>query len=218
MDRKEWWQRPVTYAAIGGTKADDLMQYPPAGYRPFVKRVRIGHGPARWDYAWATAMSWGIQRNSGFLVDVTETPDAVTDLTYSPVVFDDQGKPVEPASTDDSAEVTFGPDGTEFVVPGVTARLSIPVGPFRIGAPCRVVYIVDEKDRKGFAYGTLGGHPESGEEAFIVDRTDDGSVWLTIRAFSRPAHKGWWLAYPALRLAQWFYTRRYFKALSGPVD
>jgi uncharacterized protein (UPF0548 family) len=218
MNKAPWWKRPVTYAAVGGTKASDLMTYPPSGYRPFEKRVRIGHGPARWEYAWATALSWGIQRNSGFVVDVTETPDAVTELTYTPVEFDTAGIPVAPASTEVSDEVTFGPDGTEFVVPGVTAKLSIPFGPLRIGAPCRVVYIVDEKDRKGFAYGTLAGHPESGEEAFIVERTDDGSVWLQIRSFSRPAGVGWWLAYPVLRLAQWFYTRRYFKALTGPVD
>ncbi|MEX1080335.1 MAG: DUF1990 domain-containing protein [Homoserinimonas sp.] len=218
MNRNEWWNRPVTYAAVGGTKAADLMQYPPSGYRPYEKRVRIGHGPARWEFAWASALSWGIQRNSGFVIDVSETPDAVTDLTYTPVEFDTGGIPVAAASTEVSDEVTFGPDGTEFVVPGVTAKLSIPVGRLRIGAPCRVVYIVDEKDRKGFAYGTLAGHPESGEEAFLVERTDDGSVWLTIRSFSRPANWAWWLAAPFLRIAQSVYTRRYFKALTGPVD
>ena len=28
-------------------------------------------------------------------------------------------------------------------------------------APCRVVYVVDEPDVRGFGYGTLPGHPES---------------------------------------------------------
>lgn len=209
---------PVTYAAVGGTKAADLMIYPPKGYRPYEKRVRIGHGPTRWDFAWAGTLSWVIQKNSGFIVDVAETPDEVTDLTYTPVGFDAEGNPVVPARVDRSEEHTFGPDGTEFIAPGVTAKLSIPFGPFRVGAPCRVVYIIDEKDRKGFAYGTLSGHPESGEVAFIVDRTEDGSVWLTIRSLSRPAGWGWWLAYPVLRLTQWVYTRRYFRALTGPTD
>jgi uncharacterized protein (UPF0548 family) len=31
-----------------------------------------------------------------------------------------------------------------------------------------VVYVVDEHDRRGFAYGTLRGRPESGEELFAV--------------------------------------------------
>ncbi|BBZ23436.1 DUF1990 family protein [Mycolicibacter hiberniae] len=58
-------------------------------------------------------------------------------------------------------------------------------------APCRVVYVVSEPDRRGFAYGTLAGHPESGEELFAVryDAADD-TVYAQIRAFSRPAT--WW--------------------------
>lgn len=218
MSRSQLWKLPVTYAAVGATQAADLMQYPPPGFRPFEKRVRIGHGPARWDYAWSAALSWGIQKNSGFRVEVEPTPDEVTDLTYTPVGFDAGGLPVVPASTGAPDELTFGPDGTEFVVPGVSAHLGVPFGPFRVTAPCRVVYVIDESDRRGFAYGTLPGHPEAGEEAFIVERTDDGSVWLTIRAVSRPSSWAWWFAYPMLRLAQTLYTRRYFRALTGPVD
>ncbi|MBT2414128.1 DUF1990 domain-containing protein [Streptomyces sp. ISL-12] len=56
-----------------------------------------------------------------------------------------------------------------------------------IKAPCRVVWTVEEPRRAGWAYGTLAGHPECGEEAFVVDRTGDGTVWLTVTAFSRPA-------------------------------
>jgi uncharacterized protein (UPF0548 family) len=41
--------------------------------------------------------------------------------------------------------------------------LGIGAGPFTVSASCRVVYIIDEPDRQGFAYGTLPGHPESGE-------------------------------------------------------
>ncbi len=60
-------------------------------------------------------------------------------------------------------------------------------GPVRITAPCRVVYTVNEPDRQGFACGTLPGHPECGEEAFLVERDDDGAVTFAITAFSRPA-------------------------------
>jgi uncharacterized protein (UPF0548 family) len=34
---------------------------------------------------------------------------------------------------------------------------------------CRVVYTVDEPCRFGFAYGTLPGHAERGEERFLVE-------------------------------------------------
>lgn len=53
---------------------------------------------------------------------------------------------------------------------------------------CRVVYTVDEPDRFGFAYGTLRGHAERGEERFLVERgagPDDG-VWFDLFALSRP--------------------------------
>ena len=55
---------------------------------------------------------------------------------------------------------------------------------------CRVVYVVDEsvaQARYGFAYGTLMGHAETGEERFTVElRPEDETVWYDIYAFSRP--------------------------------
>ena len=38
----------------------------------------------------------------------------------------------------------------------------------------------------GFAYGTLPGHPENGEEAFVVSMSPDQVVRFEIQAFSRP--------------------------------
>jgi uncharacterized protein (UPF0548 family) len=81
--------------------------------------------------------------------------------------------------------------------------------------PCRVAYVVEEQDVRGFAYGTLRGHPERGEEAFLVERDPDGSVWLRVRAFSRPASWILWLGYPAIRIMQWVYTERYLRSLVG---
>lgn len=54
--------------------------------------------------------------------------------------------------------------------------LGIGARPFALNVPCRVVYLIDESDRQGFAYGTLPGHPESGEETFVVQRTDDDTT------------------------------------------
>ena len=107
----------------------------------------------------------------------------------------------------------FSVHGSHNIVEGVTVELAIPFGPIRVMAPARVVYVVDEPRRVGFAYGTLPGHPERGEEAFVVEHLPDDSVWIDIRAFSRPA-SAYWLVYPVLRITQEFYTRRYLKALS----
>ncbi|WP_432137905.1 MULTISPECIES: DUF1990 family protein [unclassified Streptomyces] len=90
-----------------------------------------------------------------------------------------------------------------------------------IKAPCRVVWTVAEHRRAGWAYGTLPGHPECGEEAFVVQRTGDGTVWLTVSAFSRPAK---WYAKaggPATRGLQHAYARRcgaVLRRLCAPAD
>ena len=85
------------------------------------------------------------------------------------------------------------------------------LGPIKV--PCRVVYVVDEPTRQGFGYGTLPGHPECGEEAFVLDRNDDGSVSFTVTAFSRHATLLTKLGGPIGRLAQNFVTERYLGAL-----
>lgn len=66
----------------------------------------------------------------------------------------------------------------------------------------RIVYVVDEPRRFGFAYGTLPGHAEQGEERFLVEQRDDGSVWYDVVAFSHPRHLLARLAYPLVRRLQ----------------
>jgi uncharacterized protein (UPF0548 family) len=100
--------------------------------------------------------------------------------------------------------------------PGAVVQLSVGVGRARIGAPCRVVYAVAEPRRRGFAYGTLPGHPESGEEAFVVEHNGDDTVTFRITAFSRPATAAARVAGPAGRLIQQWVTTRYLRALTGP--
>jgi uncharacterized protein (UPF0548 family) len=92
--------------------------------------------------------------------------------------------------------------------------LAIGAGPVRISAPCRVVYVITQPRRHGFAYGTLPGHPESGEEAFVIEQRADGSVAFTITAFSRPATVAARAAGPLGHLIQQHYTRRYLRALA----
>jgi uncharacterized protein (UPF0548 family) len=83
-----------------------------------------------------------------------------------------------------------------------------------IKAPCRVVYVIDEPHLRGFAYGTLPGHPESGEERFAV-RLDPvtATVYAEVSAFSRPA--AWWskAGGPFTRLAQRVIGKRYVHAI-----
>lgn len=94
----------------------------------------------------------------------------------------------------------------------VGSEVIVHLGPVR--APCRVVYLVDEPVQRGFAYGTLPGHAESGEERFVVrydPATDE--VYADVTAFSR--HATWWsrLGSPITSVAQRVITERYLRAL-----
>jgi uncharacterized protein (UPF0548 family) len=110
------------------------------------------------------------------------------------------------------AGVTITPAGAP-IEEGVTVMASRRLGPLTLLAPCRVVYRTDEPYRFGFAYGTLPGHPEQGEEAFHVLRHDDGTVTAEIVAFSRPYDLSTRLAGPVAREIQKIVTRRYLQGI-----
>ena len=90
-------------------------------------------------------------------------------------------------------------------------------GPVHALAACRIVEVVDEPDRFGFAYGTLAVHPAQGEEAFVVERDDDGAVRLAVTAFSRGNGVLMRLAGPVARHQQAAATRGYLDALERHV-
>ena len=79
------------------------------------------------------------------------------------------------------------------VVPGARVVSGFGVGPFRINAPCEVVWVHrpvpgDGPQSAGFGYGSLPGHPVRGEESFEVEVDGQGGVFLKITAFSRPSN------------------------------
>ncbi|MCO4239027.1 DUF1990 domain-containing protein [Pseudarthrobacter sp. MDT3-28] len=103
---------------------------------------------------------------------------------------------------------------SDVVIPGARVVSGFGVGPFRINAPCEVVWVRrpvpgDGPQSAGFGYGTLPGHPERGEEAFEVEIGADGLVFLKITAFSR--HANWFYQAGGLlaRAAQRHITSRY---------
>jgi len=98
------------------------------------------------------------------------------------------------------------------VEPAAVFLMRLGVGPLALRIPCRVVYVVDEADRRGFAYGTLPGHPESGEESFVVVR-EEQRVRLIITAFSRPVTRLARVGGPVTRWCQDVMTSRYLRTL-----
>ncbi|MFL6468039.1 MAG: DUF1990 family protein [Pyrinomonadaceae bacterium] len=83
----------------------------------------------------------------------------------------------------------------------------------------RIVYVTDEANRFGFAYGTLLDHSESGEERFMVEIDPlTGEVWYELFAFSRPGHLFAKLGYPYARMLQKQFAIDSLAAMKRAVD
>ena len=96
--------------------------------------------------------------------------------------------------------------GTVVVLTAGAARLGYDI-------PCRVVWAQTTGRTQGFGYGTLPGHPESGEEAFVVEQQDDGAVVFRTRVFSRLASPLARLGGPVSRAVQQAALARYDTAI-----
>ena len=98
----------------------------------------------------------------------------------------------------------------------IVAVVARTLGVWSINA-ARIVYVIDEPRRFGFAYGTLPGHVERGEERFLIEHADDDSVWYDILAFSQPRHLLTKLGYPLVRRLQKQFGRDSAAAMSRTV-
>lgn len=96
---------------------------------------------------------------------------------------------------------------------GTGVRMLLRLGPLSFRAPALVVWAERTATRCGFAYGTLPGHPERGEERFDLELTASGAVVFRITAFSKPGRWFTRLGAPVARLVQHWMTRRYLAAL-----
>ncbi|MFG3497567.1 DUF1990 family protein [Streptomyces sp. NPDC047928] len=102
--------------------------------------------------------------------------------------------------------------------PGTRLEVGVGIGPVGYAVPCEVIWTVYDEDRTGFAYGTLTGHPECGEESFVVELDPDGAVWFTVTAFSRPARWYSRAAGPLVPVLQRWYARRLGRTLRALAD
>ena len=99
---------------------------------------------------------------------------------------------------------------------GATLLVAVRLLCLHVVVPCRIVYVTDEPDRFGFAYGTLPGHPEAGEESFHIEQRRDG-VFFVINGFFRIVHPLARLGGPVSRRLQLGFTERYLDGLAMHV-
>jgi uncharacterized protein (UPF0548 family) len=102
--------------------------------------------------------------------------------------------------------VTIVPRGVAIEVGAIVAIKARAFGSWSLSAS-RVVYLIDEPCRFGFAYGTLPNHVECGEERFLIEWMPDDSVWYDILAFSKPRHPLVRMSFPLARLLQKRFAR-----------
>jgi uncharacterized protein (UPF0548 family) len=156
---------------------------------------QIGFGESDFERAVPRVMAWQMHRAAG--------------ISVTPIR---QVKPGEVSTGVTASQVRVG-DVVElrlgFWIVGVSAR-------------CMVVDVLDARNPRatrmpvreaGFSYGTLPGHPERGEEAFVVRLLDDGAAVASVAAFSQPARWFSRLAPPVSRAIQREIARRYVSAM-----
>ncbi|MDJ1372667.1 DUF1990 family protein [Gulosibacter molinativorax] len=194
MRQRRIHEKRFNYAEVGITGGRDTTADRSRRGRVTDEVVQIGRGEARWKHAWTQTLSWGIQRHAGYAI--LPVPD-----------------------TSEGGDVSLGDAEEPYaqMQQGMTVRLRRRFGPLIMTMPVRVVYVVDEPHRKGFAFGTLSGHPVSGEVAFIVEHRADDSVHFLLRTYSGPGKGIWALAYPIVLLFRGGLKNTYLESLAGPL-
>ena len=104
------------------------------------------------------------------------------------------------------------------VVTGATVLIVLRRGPLHVVAPDRIVGVIDEPRRFGYAYGSLPGHPERGEESFVVEHLDDDSVRATIRVQAGPGTLPAHAVGPLVRAVQHAAVDGYLSAIARHVN
>ena len=201
--------RSVSYGSVGATQAADVLVFPPQGFSSSQSEFRLGSGQERFDAASAALMTWGVPRGSRLEVVKIDQADSEG---YAGLLFNEFGAPIAPTS--DVLDQLYSSDGTPFLSAGTTIELAGVWAPSKISSSYRVIYVVREDRRMGYALGTLDFVPVIGEEYFGVEWREDDSVWAVVRSVTSIAEgrKYAWSA-PLIRVRQWWLRRHYVRAL-----
>ena len=201
--------RAVSYGSVGATQAADVLVFPPAGFRSAQSEFRLGSGQERFDTATAALMTWGVPKGSH--LEVVSVNEAHSE-GYNGLLFNEFGAPVPP--TADALDQLFAPDGTPYLSAGTTVELAQLWSPNDLTTSHRVIYVVREDRRMGYALGTLDYEPVIGEEFFSVEWRDDDSVWSVVRSVTAIAEgRKYFYLSPLIRLRQWLQRRQYVRSL-----
>ena len=153
-------------------------------------RTRVGHGDARFEAAVDRHDDLGVQR--------AQRHRRPRRSTCRPPARATTGRSRSTTTASPSTRRTGTPGPTSRATRRTARRSSPPArrptlldarpyGRTRRGARPRRLRRRRAEAQVASPTAPLDGHPESGEESWVVDQTEDGSVWLSIRVFSRPS-------------------------------
>lgn len=201
--------RSVTYGSVGATQSADVLVFPPQGFSSSQSEFRLGSGQERFDAASASLMTWGVPQGSHLEIISIDQADSEG---YSGLMFNEFGAPIAPTS--EVLDQLYSSDGTPFLSAGTTIELGGVWAPSKLTNSYRVIYVVREERRMGYALGTLDTVPVIGEEFFGVEWREDDSVWSVVRSVTAIAEgrKYSWSA-PLIRARQWWLRRHYVRSL-----
>lgn len=209
MRRGNFQEGTVDYAAVGATQAHDLMGYPPERSVPAEASWRLGSGEQRFESSADALLSWTALRGAGLAIsDVRPASGPM----YAGVGFDAEGNPLVASRLD--ADQRFDADGTPYVAAGTTVRVRGRIKGMSADAELRVIFVIDEPRRVGFALGTVGESVVSGEESFLVEWDDTDEVRFTVRAFDRPVSPLYRLVPPLVKRRRRELFQGYLRAVS----
>ncbi|MEA2825638.1 MAG: hypothetical protein QOG43_77 [Actinomycetota bacterium] len=140
------------------------------------------------------------------------TPSFTRTLGHGPAAFDGAVQGLREWAPQLALGARVHPPDAPITI-GTTVLIVLRAGPLEVVARDRIVVCVDEPGRFGFAYGTLPGHPERGEESFLVRLLPDGTVTGTVTVVAGPGSWPAKLGGPVLGVLQRWAVRRYLAAL-----
>ncbi len=207
--RRTFSDTAVSYGAVGCTQASDVMAFPPQGFRPTYDECRLGSGAVRFDVASTALLTWGVLGSAH--LDILDLTDAAAP-GYEGLLFTEFGTPILPDASE--GEIVYSAEGRPSVSPGQSIDVGGVFAPLARPAAYRVIYVIREDRRVGYAWGTLDDSPLRGEEFFGVEWRQDDSVVAIVRTVTQVAPgKMLRLVAPLIRFRQWILRRQYVRAL-----
>jgi len=154
-------------------------------------------------------MTWGVLRGAHLRVVRVVDGDATG---YQGLLFTPFQVPLAPDA--EPEETLYSSGGEPYLSAGQSIEVSGIFSPATPTHSYRIIYVIREPRRIGYAWGTLDSTPVVGEELFWVQWHSDDSVVLSVRTVTQiAAGRTWALLAPVIRLRQWMTRRQYVRSL-----